>query len=78
MPLTIMPASRCVQSELGVRPRMSRSPAPISRKPGAISSRRDTREVSRPAIPAATKIATVSGRNRTPVATAERPRLFCR
>ena len=32
-PLTIIPASRCVQSELGVRPRMSMRPAPISRNP---------------------------------------------
>ena len=34
-PATIIPASRCVQSELGVRPRISSRPAPISDEPGA-------------------------------------------
>ena len=58
MPATIIPGSRCVQSEPGsarasaaVRRRSGRSPAPIS-------SRRGTCAVSRPAMPAVTKIAT--------------------
>ena len=38
-PATIIPGSRCVQSEPGVRPRISSSPTPISTKPGPISSR---------------------------------------
>ena len=77
MPPTTIPARRCVQSDSGVSPRMSRSPAPVSRKPAPISARRGTCEVRRPAMPAVMKIATVSGRNRMPVSTAERPRLFC-
>ena len=42
-----------------------------------MSARRGTREVNRPAMPAVMKMATVSGRKRMPVSTAERPRLFC-
>src|SRR5947209_5365319 len=78
MPATIRPGSRCVQSSLGVIPRVSSSPSPIRANPGPISQRVGTCPVRRPASPAVRKVAPVSGRSRRPVSIAEEPRTFCR
>ena len=50
---------------------MSSSPTPIRTKPGPISQRVGTVADSRPATAAVKKIASVSGRNRTPASIAE-------
>ena len=74
-PAMIMPFSRCVQSDAAVSPRIRMSPVPMPTNPAPIRIRRGTLVVSRPAIPDATKLASVSGRSRTPVSIAESPRL---
>jgi len=51
MPATIMPGIRCVQSEDGLRPRISSSPVPTRMNPPPIISRTGTTVVSRPARP---------------------------
>ena len=78
IPPTIIPGSRCVQVSLGVMPRMSSRPAPISTKPGAINNRVATCPVSRPASPAVRKMPPVIGSRRRPVSSAEDPSTFCR
>ena len=62
---------RWVQDEPAVSPRMSSRPAPTMSRPGPISSRTGTREDSRPATVAVTRMAPDRNITRTPVASGE-------
>jgi len=68
---TIIPGMRWVQAEPAPSPRMSSNPAPMTIRPGPMSSLTGTCEVSLPATVEVTRIPPEITISRTPVASGE-------
>jgi len=78
MPPTMKPGSSVVHPESPEMPLISQSERAHNPSPKPSSNRIGTREESRPASGAATNETRLSGRNRTPVWSGDKPRTSCR